>query len=132
MPIISSHFWKAIGLHGNTWKRAVMSLGEEAEKASCLIWQILHIKEWKPHQYVVLVLKNRNISWLLVIIWWCHEGPTPCVSQQADKCQETRVTTTEVRRRDAEQQEAEITSSVSTCHSNCNVVGSLFHLALPC
>ena len=32
-----------------TRKRAVRTLGETAEKASCWIWQLGDIKEWKPH-----------------------------------------------------------------------------------
>ena len=40
---------KAIGLRGNTRKRAVRSLGEEAEKASSWIWHLRDIKEWKSH-----------------------------------------------------------------------------------
>ena len=40
---------KAIGLRGNTRKRAVRSLGEEAEKASSWIWHLRDIREWKSH-----------------------------------------------------------------------------------
>ena len=40
---------KAIGICGATRKRAVRTLGETAEKASCWIWQLRDIKEWKSH-----------------------------------------------------------------------------------
>ena len=40
---------KAIGICGATRKRAVRTFGETAEKASCWIWQLRYIKEWKSH-----------------------------------------------------------------------------------
>ena len=53
MPGISCPFrlemLKAIGICGATRKRAVRTLGETAEKASCWIWQLWDIKEWKSH-----------------------------------------------------------------------------------
>ena len=46
---------KAIGLCGNTRKRAVRSLGKEAEKTSAWIWDLRDIKEWKSHEHIIIL-----------------------------------------------------------------------------